>query len=157
MEETCCEQQKPRLAIVDEVKGYSQTQTVHVVNRDGDLYFIECPECHTTDINAQRIFGCRKCHVRFCVYAEDGISSFCVQTESGTVTPFDKKIKILQLKKGDYFHKNHLPRNDGQMSTLKAAFPEMKVITLYRDFQKESGKDAHGHERYRRYALIPLN
>ncbi len=155
--ENCCEQQASRIDIVTEVKGYHQTQHVYTVNRDGDLFFIECPECHTTDINAVRVFGCRKCHTRFSLYAEDGIDSLCVETESGTVTPSDNEIKLLQLKKGDYFLKNHLPRNDGQIATLKAAFPEMKVIKLHRDFNKKSGKDAHDHERYRRYALIPLN
>jgi hypothetical protein len=143
--------------IVAEVKGYRQTQYVHAVNRDGDMHFIECPECHTTNVNSLRLFGCKKCHTRFSLYGEDGFQTYCVESESGTVNPFDKKITLLRLKSNDWFLKNHLPRNDGTLDDLKKEFPDMKVIKLYQDLDRISGKDAHGHEKYKRYALIPLN
>jgi len=40
------EQEAKPLDIVAEVKGYKQNQHLHAVNRDGDLFFVECPECH---------------------------------------------------------------------------------------------------------------
>lgn len=152
-----CEQASGESDIVAEVKSYRQLQDVHAVNRDGDLYFIECPECHTTNVNALKLFGCKSCHTRFSLYGEDGFKSFRVESESGPVSAHSNRIHLLQLKTGDYFVKEHLPRNDGQLGELKKAFPEMKVIELSRDFRSDTGKDAHGHQRYKRYALIPLN
>ena len=39
---------------------------------------------------------------------------------------------------------------------MKEKYPDMKITTLYRDLQKD-GKDGHGHKRYRKYVLIPLD
>ncbi len=154
-ERGCEAQQSSKTGIVAEVQEYKQKQDVHAVNRDGDLYFIECPECHTTDVNMLKMFGCRKCHTRFSVYPEDGFKWFCVETEFGDVHAFDNTIKLLQLRPDDYFLKDLLPRNSGQLKELRKAFPNMKVIELSRDLHE--GKDAHGHQKYKKYALIPLN
>ena len=64
---------KPKLDNITELEGYGYLQTLWIVNRDGDRYYIECPDCHTTNLNNIRLFGCKSCHTRFTIYGEDGI------------------------------------------------------------------------------------
>lgn len=45
-------------------------------------------------------------------------------------------------------------RNEHRLSELKEKYPNMKVVTLTRDLR--GGHDAHGHGKYKKYALIPL-
>jgi nitrate/TMAO reductase-like tetraheme cytochrome c subunit len=133
-------------------------QKLTIINRDGDNFFVECPNCHSTDLNGQRILSCRSCHTHFQPYYEDGCTTFNVETDHGTISANDV-ISVIGLKgKDDYFKKILHGRNDYEekLNKLKEKYPNLKVIRIYRDLQK-NGKDSHGHERYRRFALIPLD
>jgi len=153
-----CESTRKEIDVVKEIEGYGQHQHIFTVNRDGDLYYIECPECHSTALTSKRLLGCKSCHTRFSLYFEDGFRSLSVITNSGTVSGSNGKIKLLELKPKAYFKSQLLGRNDNPkaMSDLKKKYPDLKVIILNKDLQKD-GKDAHGHQQYKRYALIPLD
>lgn len=149
------EQSKVEVDIVSEIEGYGQQQSISTVNRDGDLFYIECPECHSTDLNSKRIISCKSCHTHFSIYLEDGFKSISVLTEHGTIGNHKEVIKLMELKPGDYSKVNLLGRNEGRLNEIKEKYPDMKVIKLYKDLQK-NGKDAHYHDEYKRYAIIPL-
>ena len=141
--------------IIEEIESYGQHQDIITANRDGDLFYVECPECHSTDLNAKRIIACRKCHTFFSVYFEDGFYRHSVLTEFGSINGYDNKITLLKLKPNDYFKTVLLPRNRKTLSRIKEKYPDLEVIVFYRDLH--DGKDAHGHQKYRRYALVPLD
>ena len=150
------EQSKVEVDVVSEIESYGQHQSILTVNRDGDKFYIECPECHSTDLNSKRIISCRSCHTHFSVYLEDGFRSISVLTSFGTIGSYKEAIKLMELKPGDYFKVNLLGRNESRLNKIKEKYPDMKVIKLYRDLQK-NGKDAHDHAKYKRYAIIPLD
>jgi len=152
------ESTKQDLDIIKEIEGYGQHQDISVVNRDGDLYYIECPECHSTDLTARRLLTCRDCHTTFNLYFEDGYQRFSVITNFGRVDGYNGKMKLMELKPNAYFKTQLLGRNDKAtaLNEIKKKYPDMKIITLYRDLSK-NGKDAHDHAKYKRYALIPLD
>lgn len=152
------ESTKKDLDIIKEIESYGQHQDVLTANRDGDLYYIECPSCHSTELNSKRLIACKNCHTHFSVYLEDGFRTFKVITNSGTVSGSDGEIKLLELKPGNYFKVELLGRNNkfSIISNLKKKYPDLKIVTLERDLG-EDGKDAHGHSKYKRYALIPLD
>ena len=145
-----------RESLVEEIEKYGNQQNLICANRDGDLYFIECPKCHSTDLNTQRLIGCRYCHTRFSLYFEDGMRIFHLDNEMGTASPSNGRIKIIELKKDDYFSKILLPRNEKRLNELKEKYPDFKVIILNKDLRKD-GKDAHGHHKYESFALVPID
>lgn len=153
-----CESSKPRKSIVEEVEDYSHGERLMIVNRDGDEYYIECPECHSSSLNAQHIFGCKKCFTRFQLYLEDGFSQEMVETEfNGISSGLNGEIKVIELKPDAYFKKILYGRNDypETIDELREKYPDLKIKTYKRDLR--DGNDAHGHGKYKRYALIPLD
>ena len=116
-ENTCSE---PKKDIIEELKSYGNLQDLWYVNRDGDKFFIECPECHTTDLNAIRLFGCKSCHTRFHVYGEDGISSTCLYTQMSAARRYGKDpITVVSLQKNDYFKHILYGRNSNKKEEFK--------------------------------------
>ena len=154
---TCETTQGQRKSIVEEIEGYGNRQDLVVIDRDGDKYFAECPSCHSTDLNGQRLLSCRTCHTHFQPYYEDGVSFYRVDTEHGSISN-NEEIKLIELKPDAYFKKILYGRNDypERLEELKEKYPNLKVLKIARDLQKD-GKDAHGHHNYKRYALIPLD
>ena len=153
------EQEQKQHDVVAEIEGYGNQESIVAINRDGDLFFVECPVCHSTDIQSRRILACRSCHEHFMPYYEDGCQTINVDNEFGSVRPNSEgKVCLIELKKNDYFKKVLLGRNDKPevLAKIKAKYPEMRVLRLPADLQK-NGKDAHGHKSYKRYALIPLD
>lgn len=144
-------------SLVEEIEGYGQHQDILTANRDGDLFYIECPTCHSTDLNTKRIVSCRDCHTHFSLYFEDGLKSFPTITQSGAIAPMHGgvEIKLLKLKPGDYFLTNVLGRNAAHIDELKTKYPDLKVVKLKRDLH--NGTDAHNHQQYKRFVLIPLD
>ena len=142
--------------IVTEIENYGHHQEILAVDRDGDLFYIECPNCHSTDLNTKSLIACRKCHTFFNIYFEDGFHKYTVFTDFGEINGYDNKIKLIQLKPKDYFKFKLHGKNENKLSKLKEKYPDMKVITLYRDLG-DDGMDAHRHEKYRKYAIIPLD
>jgi hypothetical protein len=142
-------------SLIDEVEGYKQEHTLQVVNRDGDLYYVECPECHGVDLHTIELFACRSCHTFFKAYTEDGLITFTVENEGGGLGTYGKKVKLLKLLFSHDTYKILHGRNEHRLSELESKYPELQVITLERDLNK-IGCDAHGHSKYKKYALIPL-
>lgn len=143
--------------VVKEIENYNHRATLLIVDRDGENFFIECPDCHSTDLNSMRLISCKKCHTHFTLYFEDGFKDQDVFTDGYPVSDREK-VKIIALKgKNDYFKHILYPKydNDGDLKKLKDKYPEMRIITIYRDLH--NGKDAHQHQKYKKYALIPLN
>lgn len=151
--ETCVNQQPN---IIDELESYGNLQTLWHVNRDGDKHFVECPDCHTTDLNAVRLFGCKKCHTRFTVYAEDGIDSIRVYTQLSAIRSGGEPIKIVGKEKSTYFQQILYPRNYNKIEKIKQKWPEANIQIFVPDLRK-NGMDAHSHEFYKRFVLLPLN
>ena len=121
---------------------------VHCANRDGDLFYIECPDCHCVDLKAKRMMMCRECGQHFSLYFEDGHKSFDIK-KLGKTFSGDKEFDIIKLDSNDWHWYVPYPRHN--VESMQPA--EIKI--LRRDLN--GGEDAHGHERYRRYALIPLD
>ena len=153
--ETC--NSAPSKTIAEELEGYGQQQKLIVVDRDGDRFYVECPSCHSTDLNTRRLLSCRSCHTHFQPYYEDGCDTFYVDTDSGTINGYGNEISIVELHKGAYFKKILHGRNNNQetLDELRKVYPDMKIIRLGRDLR--DGKDCHGHSEYKRFALIPLD
>jgi len=147
-----------RKGIIEEIESYSHAQTLLAINRDGDKYYVECPSCNSTSLNKNTLLSCKTCHTHFQPYYEDGLISYNVDTESNGINGSMGEIKILEVKPDAYFKQILLGRNDypEHLEKLREKYPDMKVIKLSKDLQPD-GKDAHGHEKYKRYALIPLD
>lgn len=141
--------------LLEELKGYGHESTLWVVNRGGDLYFIECPACHSIEVDKEVLFGCRCCKGYFDVNPEDGFRAIRVLTDLGPVRSYDKKIKLIGLKQDPYAHQQVYGRNERKLKELLERCPEAKILIINRDLH--AGRDAHGHSRYNRYALIPLD
>jgi len=153
------EQPHPREHIADELGRYGQSQEMSVVNRDGDRYYVECPGCGSTDLKPRRFLACRDCQTCFFVYTEDGLTTYDVLAESKGVRGYGETIRLVKLETNNDFYKVWLPRNIGRFKELQERYPDARVVTLSRDLEKKDGKamDAHGHEIYRRFVMIPLD
>lgn len=113
-------------------------------NRDGDLFYAECPECHGVDLKSKRIIMCRDCGQHFIMYFEDGFLQFDVMNSGGSFHR-DKEARIIRLEKNGNWYAP-FPRHD--IASMNPV--EQKV--LYRDLR--NGKDAHGHAEYERITII---
>lgn len=141
-----------RKSLKQELDSYGNSQTLHTVNRDGDHHFIECPECHSTDLKKRTLFACRDCMTHFSVHEEDGLSRFPLFTEMGSLKA-DKEITVVMMDGDDFFWYPIYGRNSGRIDELKEFNPQFRKII--KDLRK--GSDAHGHSRYKRFAIIPLD
>jgi len=75
--------------LIDRRTKTGYTKTVYAVDRDGDLYLVECPQCHATQhivfnwnydaktpyttVLPPKVFQCFSCSIGFRVYLEDGL------------------------------------------------------------------------------------
>jgi ribosomal protein S27E len=117
------------------LRGYSRN--IYLVNRDGDLGVVECPECHRLQgLVFERIsyvFNCSHCGVTFQVYLEDGLVTARDHREGSIPLPG----KCTEDDHGIY----HLGIN-------RDAPWWWGRKTIYRDYNPETGKDGHGHKPY---------
>ena len=128
-----------------------------MVNRDGDKYYIECPKCHGLELASRRMFSCKGCFTHFELYLEDGYVRKSVDVESGSLNAYSDEISYIELEPDDYFAKVLYGRNDHEkpLKELMEKYPDMKICRIKKDLR--NGKDAHGHEKYERFAIIPLD
>jgi len=150
-----------RWKLVDrrEKKGWSLQ--VYAIDRDGDLYLVECPKCHQTqhllfnldldqpweqrhsdapkvwtDAVPPKTFQCCTCSIGFRVHLEDGIRQIQDHREGTPPLP--------SVVVWDDNHKMHLG--------ITADAPWWwKRREICRDLH--GGKDAHGHKRYEVFPL----
>ena len=118
--------------------------SIYAVNRDGDLGYIECPDCHKIDLKKKIVFMCKDCGQHFMIDTEDGIKNF--PTYAGIGVSASGTIKLVKEQDG-YFSTYVMPREYNNITR------EMKVNELWRDLQP-NGKDAHGHDYYRKVNII---
>lgn len=120
----------------------------YAIDRDGDLYIVECPVCHMEDAlywNAkEELFECERgmhCQAKFKVYTEDGV------------------FKFLDHRNGDIPYKNYVVfkiDNEWHAGINEKVFWFFPKRNLYhRDLVKERGKDAHGHDYYLILPALP--
>jgi len=150
-----CERSQHDVDVIKEIEDYNIPHKIHTVNRDGDKFFITCPECDNMDLTSLTVLGCKRCHTQFTLYFEDGYDTIDFDSASiGNPSYFDNKLKLIELdgKKRKVLY----GRNNQKIDDIKSKYPNAKIVTLCKDLQKD-GKDAHGHGKYKRYALIPLN
>ena len=142
-------------------KGYSKT--VYAVDRDGDLYLVECPQCHDTqsilfnwryseerdeegyrkgraitEVVPPKTFQCYSCDIGFHVYLEDGLR-FISDHRDG-VPPLPSKVVW------DDRGKIHL----GISKDAPWWWNRREICRDLRD-----GKDAHGHHKYEIFPTTP--
>lgn len=148
-----------RPPIDQELYNYHHKQTLLCANRDGDLYYIECPSCHSTNVHRRTFVGCRSCHTQFQLYFEDGCRTQDIHTDLSNLSARGDKTEFVEIKRPNRrvtdAHIWH-PRNEKRFKELQDSHPEARKLTLYRDLQKD-GKDGHGHSPYTRFAIIPLD
>jgi len=149
---------RDRQNIAEELYNYHHKQNLLCANRDGDLYYIECPSCHSTDVHRRTFVGCRSCHTQFQLYFEDGIRTIDIRTDLSNLSAREDAHFVEIKRPNRHSTEAHIwhPRNEKRFEELLKSHPEAKKLTLYRDLQID-GKDGHGHELYRRFAIIPLD
>ena len=112
--------------------------TKYAINRDGDLFLVECPQCHRQCIQfveKKKIFECYKCRIRFSVYREDGIVRL-VDFRKGNIQHFPRTAyRDIDSEK---FYRLGI-ENDAPWWWRKKA--------IYQDLH--NGMDAHGHKPYK--------
>jgi hypothetical protein len=128
-------------------KGYYPTGKI-AIDRDGDLYLVECPVCGTQTVSRETETvkdedgGVRKrtlyfeCHIghRFQVYLEDGVREIADYRQGEAILParvvFD-------------------PYADRWCLGIVTDAPWWwRRRDLYQDYHPETGKDGHGHRKY---------
>jgi len=147
MESNTCKKRNDKEEMMS---NYDDKFDLHCANRDGDLFFIECPSCHHVDLKAKKILMCRDCGQHFVPYFEDGHKIIKNVKKFGK-TLYDEVRLVTFDKKDDYFKVWHVPypRHD-----IKGMNPN-EIIYLRRDLRKDM-KDGHGHEKYKKFLLIPV-
>jgi hypothetical protein len=116
------------------------------INRDGDLFVVECPVCHrqdgleSEDERVKGVFRCRlsTCNTLFDVYPEDGIKA------------------IFDFREGDLEKGSALVWDNGK---LCAGINEDAPWWWQRDYiqnkdLQSTGFDAHGHRLYYRVSRV---
>lgn len=145
------ENTKSRRGIIGELNSYGQHQALYVINRDGDLFYAQCPKCKSTDLKRRTFLGCKSCFTNFQPYYEDGLKYYPVLTEFSKLSAGDK-ITLVRLKA--HFWNPIYGRNENSIKTIKEKVPDAKIITIPPDYR--NGKDAHGHSNYSKFLIIPL-
>jgi hypothetical protein len=120
----------------------------YAIDRDGDLFIVECPVCHYENglywNSEEKFFECERgvhCQAKFKVYTEDGI------------------IKFLDHKEGDIPYKNYTifkidsEWHAGINEEVFWFFP--KRVLYRRDLVLNNGKDSHGHDYYLILPTLP--
>ncbi len=111
----------------------------YAIDRDGDLFLVECPVCHFEDAlhyNGEFFECCRgiHCESRFLVDTEDGVFSFLDHREGEVPLP------TRVLKFDEEWH----------CGIDESVFWFLPSRIIYkRDLIGTTGKDCHGHNYYR--------
>lgn len=159
-----------RRSLIDRREKKSWSRQVYCIDRDGDFYLVECPQCHDTqglwchrpwDIlteaqqeagikeapcdscggEPKRIhFHCGRCGIGIIVYTEDGLRK--MRDHRDGVPPLPTHAVC------DEGGKWHL----GIYADAPWWWTRREVC---RDYNPETGKDAHGHERYKTFPNTP--
>ena len=111
--------------------------TKYAINRDGDLFLVECPQCGnqvTKWIESER---------HFCCFMNDCWIAFRVDTEDGVIKLFDHREGNIALSKTIAYD----PAGQWRIGIYDDAIWWWDKRTLYRDLQP-SGRDAHDHGKY---------
>lgn len=112
--------------------------TKYAINRDGDLFLVECPECHSQYVwfvEGSKVFECYKCRIRFSVYREDGV------------------VRLVDFRKGNiqYFprtaYRDFYPDHFYTLGIEGDAPWWWGKKAVYRDLH--DGMDAHRHQPYK--------
>jgi len=136
--------------LVDRRKKCSYSRSTYAVDRDGDMYLIECPQCHRIQSlsvqyrgeaapcprcgkHGQTHFHCSFCPIGFSVYLEDGLREILDHRYDNPPNPS----KVVRDDQGKY-----------RMGIDTDAPWWWRRCTVYYDYNPENGKDAHGHEPY---------
>lgn len=132
-----------RWAQRDRRKRWSGSGTrKYAINRDGDMFIVECPQCHRevglsykkNRETRKASFVCSHCAVWISVYLEDGVVEMRDHRKGNiperAIAAYDPGASIWRLGIG---------RDAPWWWTRR---------TICRDLQA-SGKDAHGHKTYR--------
>jgi len=156
---------RKRRSLIDRREKKSWSQTVHIIDRDGDFYIVECPQCNDvhglwchrpwekiTDEqweagvretycdqcqkDRKSHFHCSRCDIGIDLHWEDGYHRMKDHREGRPPLP-------IQAVKDDN-GKWHL----GIHADAPWWWTRREVC---RDYRPETGKDAHGHEKYRTY------
>ena len=112
-------------------------RNVYLVNRDGDLGAVECPECHRLQglgfDKISYLFECSYCGILFKVYLEDGLIKVRDHREGNIPLPG----RCVEDDKGDY-----------HLGIDKDAPWWWRRSRIYRDYNPKNGLDGHGHKPY---------
>jgi len=112
--------------------------TKWVINRDGDFFLVECPQCnsqHVSFLKKRFVFECYKCRIIFSVYREDGV------------------VKIIDYRDGDIKDFPRTSYRDIHPASIRRLGIEgdapwwWQSKAVYRDLH--NGMDAHGHQPYK--------
>lgn len=123
-----------RWQLVDRRKKASYAHTKSAINRDGDLYLVECPVCGSQEVIRARdktYFVCGRDH-RFRVYTEDGVVKL-KDHRKGNIERFPVKV---------VYDEAHTAR----LGLEKDAPWWWRRVSIHRDLH--NGKDAHSHHKY---------
>lgn len=136
-------------------QGYSRS--VYAVDRDGDLYLVECPQCSRidiffnwdyenkkayTDTVPPKAFQCSMCEIGFTVYLEDGLRR--LRDHRKGVPP------LPSIVVWDDTGTCHL-------GIAKDAPWWWRRREIYRDYDPDTGKDGHGHYKYEIFPVKSSN
>jgi hypothetical protein len=144
-----------RYHLVDRRNKKTYSHAVYAVDRDGDLYLVECPKCHDTQhlifnrksegrlyTNAVPVntFQCFLCDIGFWVYLEDGLREIKDHREG--VPPLPSM--VVRDDRGTI-----------HLGIAKDAPWWWTRREICRDLH--DGKDAHGHKRYEVFPCNPTS
>jgi len=142
---TCCRE----VSVLSELE---EKQDLYCINRDGDLHYVECPECYSTDLKKPHLFLCRNCGINFDVSKEDGVKRLAYIKVNYSIKKGKPKLKIIVDKRGRYY----LPFERQVEQLIEELGEEYdKTILVSKDL-RENGKDAHGHAKYQKYLVIKI-
>jgi len=138
--------------LIDRRKKKSYSRTVYAVDRDGDLYLIECPKCHNTQTVVKyggrdeepcnrcgkpgpTHFHCYRCPSDFGwdVYLEDGLRELKDHRDGNPPNP------CIAVRDDN---------NTYRLGIDKEASWWWRRYEVWYDFNPDNGKDAHGHKPY---------
>ena len=168
-EDTCenANTYRPR-DLIEELESYKHTNRVELVDRDGDLHYINCPECDNHSVRSKKLYMCLHCGMHFSLYLEDGSRYIEINDQYGSVSGHGKEMVVLSFS-GEFkthsddvviIYPRHFINNEyndkGILEIVREKYPNAQMKTQYRDLNRRTGKDAHSHEYYTQYSLTPV-
>jgi ribosomal protein S27E len=145
--------------LVDRRKKKSYSSTVYAVDRDGDLYLVECPKCHNTQsvvITRRSDESCTRC-------GKEGITHFhcfrCSDDFGWDVYLEDGLRELKDHREGNPPNPCIVVRDDSNVYRLgidREAPWWWRRSQVWYDFNPDNGKDAHGHQPYFIWDIDPV-